>query len=50
VSAKAQIRSKNQVRVTFLIEAQDRENILLPVVALFDELKSRKRGDLDGPP
>jgi hypothetical protein len=39
VSAKAHIRSKNQERVTFLIEAKDRENVLLPVVALFEELK-----------
>jgi hypothetical protein len=33
--------ARNQERVTFLIEAQDRENVLLPVAALFDELNVR---------
>jgi hypothetical protein len=41
VSAKAQIRSKNQERVTFVIEGQDQGNVLLPVAALFEELKVR---------
>jgi acetolactate synthase small subunit len=39
VSAKAQIRSTNHERVTLVVEAQSHENVLLPVVALFDELK-----------
>lgn len=39
MSAKAQIRSKNQERVTFVIEGEDQGNVVLPVAALFDELK-----------
>jgi hypothetical protein len=39
MTAKPPLRAKNQDRVTFVIEAQDRENVLLPVVALFDELR-----------
>ena len=39
MSAKAQIRSKNQDRVTFVMEAQGQANVLLAVVVLFEELK-----------
>lgn len=39
VSAKAQVRSKNQERVTFVIEAQGPANVLLAVIVLFEELK-----------
>jgi hypothetical protein len=39
VSAKAQIRSKNRERVTFVLEAQGQPNVLLAVVVLFEELK-----------
>src|SRR5580700_7219826 len=39
MTAKPRLRTKNQDRVTFLIQPQDRADILLPVVALFDELK-----------
>jgi acetolactate synthase small subunit len=39
MTAKPQIRAKNQDRVTFLIQPQDRAAILLPVLALFDELQ-----------
>jgi len=39
MTANPRLRAKNQDRVTFLIQPQDQANILLPVVALFDELK-----------
>ena len=39
VSSKAQIRARNQDRVTFVIEAQGQSNVLLAVVVLFEELK-----------
>lgn len=39
MTAKPRLRAKNQDRVTFLIQSQDRADILLPVVALFDELQ-----------
>jgi len=39
MTAKPRLRAKNQDRVTFLIQPQDRADILVPVVALFDELK-----------
>jgi acetolactate synthase small subunit len=39
MTAKPPLRAKNQDRVTFLIQPEDRADILLPVVALFAELK-----------
>ena len=39
VSVKAQIRARNQDRVTFVIQAQGPANVLLAVVVLFEELK-----------
>lgn len=39
MTAKPRLRSKNEERVTFLIQAQNQAAILLPVVTLFDELK-----------
>jgi acetolactate synthase small subunit len=39
MTAMQRLRAKNQDRVTFLIQPHDRADILLSVVALFDELK-----------
>jgi glycine cleavage system regulatory protein len=39
ITAKPRLRAKNQDRVSVLIQAQDRADVLLPVVAWFDELK-----------
>lgn len=39
MSAKGQIRAKNQDRVTFVLETQGQANVLLAVVVLFEELK-----------
>jgi acetolactate synthase small subunit len=44
MTARPRLRATNQDRVTFLIQSQDRADILLPVVALLDELKIEIEG------
>ena len=39
MTAKPRLRAKNHDRVTFLIQPQGQMDILVPVVALLDELK-----------